>query len=26
VADGYIKKSELCSGSYAAKCTEAGVE
>src|SRR5215211_61437 len=26
VADGYIKKAELCSGSYAAKCTEAGVE
>jgi D-xylose transport system substrate-binding protein len=26
VADGYIKKEELCSGSYAAKCTEAGVE
>ena len=26
VADGYIKKDELCSGSFAAKCTEAGVE
>jgi D-xylose transport system substrate-binding protein len=26
VADGYIKKAELCSGTYAAKCTEAGVE
>jgi len=26
VADGYIKKEELCSGSFAAKCTQAGVE
>ena len=26
VADGYVTKDELCSGSYAAKCTEAGVE
>jgi D-xylose transport system substrate-binding protein len=26
VADGYIKKDELCSGSFASKCTEAGVE
>ena len=26
VADGYVKKEELCSGSYAAKCSEAGVE
>jgi D-xylose transport system substrate-binding protein len=26
VADGYVKKDELCSGSFAAKCTEAGVE
>jgi len=26
VADGYVTKDELCSGSFAAKCTEAGVE
>jgi D-xylose transport system substrate-binding protein len=26
VADGYIKKDELCAGEFAAKCTEAGVE
>jgi D-xylose transport system substrate-binding protein len=26
VADGYINKEELCSGEYAAKCTESGVE
>jgi D-xylose transport system substrate-binding protein len=26
LADGYIKKEELCSGSFAAKCTQAGVE
>ena len=26
LADGYIKKEDLCTGSYAAKCTEAGVE
>ncbi|MET0834600.1 MAG: substrate-binding domain-containing protein [Actinomycetota bacterium] len=25
VADGYVTKDELCSGSFAAKCTEAGV-
>ena len=26
VADGYVTKEELCTGAYAAKCTEAGVE
>jgi D-xylose transport system substrate-binding protein len=26
VADGFIKKEELCTGAFAAKCTEAGVE
>jgi D-xylose transport system substrate-binding protein len=26
VADGYVTKDELCTGSYAAKCTEAGIE
>jgi len=26
VADGYVTKDELCSGSFAAKCTEAGVK
>ena len=26
VADGYVTKDELCTGAYAAKCTEAGVE
>ncbi len=26
VADGYVTKAELCTGAYAAKCTEAGVE
>jgi D-xylose transport system substrate-binding protein len=26
VADGYVTKDELCSGSFAAKCTEAGVQ
>jgi D-xylose transport system substrate-binding protein len=26
VADGYIKKEELCTGAFAAKCTEAGVK
>ncbi|HKQ02537.1 MAG TPA: substrate-binding domain-containing protein [Actinomycetes bacterium] len=26
VADGYVTKDELCKGSFAAKCTEAGVE
>ena len=26
VADGYVTKDELCSGAFAAKCTEAGVE
>jgi D-xylose transport system substrate-binding protein len=25
VADGYIKKEDLCSGSFASKCTDAGV-
>jgi D-xylose transport system substrate-binding protein len=24
--DGYVTKEQLCTGSYAAKCTEAGVE
>jgi D-xylose transport system substrate-binding protein len=26
VKDGYVTKEQLCSGSYAAKCTQAGVE
>jgi D-xylose transport system substrate-binding protein len=26
VADGYVTKEELCTGEFAAKCTEAGVE
>jgi D-xylose transport system substrate-binding protein len=26
VADGFVKKEELCAGEFAAKCTEAGVE
>jgi D-xylose transport system substrate-binding protein len=26
VADGYVTKDELCTGEFAAKCTEAGVE
>ncbi|HEV3398338.1 MAG TPA: substrate-binding domain-containing protein [Actinomycetes bacterium] len=26
VADGYVTKEELCTGAYAAKCTEAGIE
>jgi D-xylose transport system substrate-binding protein len=26
VADGYVKKSELCAGSFASKCSSAGVQ
>jgi D-xylose transport system substrate-binding protein len=26
VADGYVTKEELCTGAFAAKCTEAGIE
>jgi D-xylose transport system substrate-binding protein len=26
VADGFVTKEQLCTGSYAAKCTEAGIE
>ena len=26
VADGFVKKSELCAGSFAAKCSAAGVQ
>ncbi|WP_326824156.1 sugar ABC transporter substrate-binding protein [Streptosporangium sp. NBC_01756] len=26
VADGYVTKDELCTGDYAAKCTEAGIQ
>ena len=26
VADGYVTKQELCTGAFAAKCTEAGIE
>jgi D-xylose transport system substrate-binding protein len=26
VADGFVKKEELCAGEFAAKCTEAGVQ
>ncbi|MEV4893362.1 sugar ABC transporter substrate-binding protein, partial [Nonomuraea sp. NPDC055795] len=25
VADGYVTKDELCTGDFAAKCTEAGI-
>jgi D-xylose transport system substrate-binding protein len=25
VADGYVKKDELCAGSFASKCADAGV-
>jgi D-xylose transport system substrate-binding protein len=26
IDDGFVKKAELCSGAYAAKCTEAGIQ
>ena len=26
VADGFVTKDELCTGDFAAKCTEAGIQ